>query len=158
MKKPYLITWCDGYERFETYKELKDFCDYRGISHMSYVFRDEHYNSKNEEYRIDSKGTGRWYNLVVIYKPEIISVTVYYDTVKADYDETKDGENLIDVRMPKDKLYEWFKENVLESFRPDIDEGVSDEGLFEEWLDEYTADDTMNLVADMKQFITVPEK
>lgn len=155
MEKPYFISWANGYEKFETHKELKDFCDYRGISYLAYTFRDSDYNAKDEMYRISDAGCGRYRNITTAYQPELINVTVFYDNIKPDYDEATDGENLTVITMPKDVLFDWFKENILKNFRSDVDEGVSDEGVFEEWLDEYTADDTDGLYQAKKQFISV---
>ena len=38
MKQPYLLTWHTGYQRFDTFKEMKDFCVYNGLSYMCYYF------------------------------------------------------------------------------------------------------------------------
>lgn len=156
-KKRFLITWSDGYERFATFEELKEFCGHRGISNKAYMYQDKHYSSEDKMYRIDSAGFGQYRNITVIYQPEIISVSVYLESVKPDYDELKDGENMTEIEIPKDMLFKWFKENILKNFKGD-DTSVSDEGLFEEWLDEYTAEDTDTLYADMKQFITCLDK
>jgi len=157
-KRRYFISWQDGYERFETHKELKDFCDYRGISYMAYTFRDENYNAKTGQYEIDNPGVGRYRNLTVMYQPDLINVTVYYETVKPDYNEACDGENLTEITLPKDVLFNWFKEKILKDYKTKVDAGVSDEGVFEEWLDEYTADDTDTLYYDVKQYVYVSEE
>ena len=53
--------------------------------------------------------------------------------------------NMIAVEVDDEIVHKFFIEECLEDFRPDVDEGVSDDGLFEEWLDEYTCDDTEEL-------------
>ncbi len=94
----------------------------------------------------------------VSIEPDVLAITVYYDNVKADYEEKEDGENLTEIILPKDKVFEWFKKHILENFRPDVDEGVSDKGLFEEWLDEYTADDTEGMYDELKEFVIKEEE
>ena len=70
-----------------------------------------------------------------------VEITVFRDTVDPGY---KGDDNLCTIMVPYGILLAWFKEFVLESFRGD-DSSVSDEGLLEEWLDEYTADATVGL-------------
>ncbi len=154
-KKRFLITWSDGYERFATFEELKEFCDCRGISNKAYAYQDNHYSSEDRMYRIDSSGLGQYRNITVVYRPEMVGVTIYRESCPEYIDTTDD--NLAEIEIPKDKLFKWFKENILEDFKGD-DTSISEEGLFEEWLDEYTADDTVTLYADMKQFITCLDK
>lgn len=72
-------------------------------------------------------------------------ITVYAKEPKIFSDSFLEVKNLVDIEVSEDVVFDWFKENVLQSFRPDVDEGVSDKGLFEEWLAEYTADDTVGL-------------
>ena len=43
-----------------------------------------------------------------------------------------DDDNLTTITVKRDVVFEWFKNNILESFRGD-DQEVSNEGLFEEW-------------------------
>ena len=72
-----------------------------------------------------------------------ILVTVYKDTV---IPGSKDDDNLMDIEVDKNILTAYFKERILPSFKGD-DKSISDEGLFEEWLSECTADDTDDLWA-----------
>ena len=72
---------------------------------------------------------------------DVISVMVYKDTVfpGRDFDD-----NLTTITVKKDIFMKYFRERILPDFKGD-DETVSDEGLLQEWLDEYTADDTDDL-------------
>ena len=72
-----------------------------------------------------------------------VTLSVFKDEVFSGH---TDDDNLIDITVTKDCLFNWFKENILESFKGD-DKEVSDNGLLEEWLDEYTADDASGLYA-----------
>ena len=75
-------------------------------------------------------------------KPELIGVTAY----KSDVIKGWDGDdNLLYIEAEEPVIFAWFTETALDSFKPDKEEGVSDKGLFEEWLHEYTADDTVGL-------------
>ena len=154
MKQPYLLTWNNGYQRFSTFKEMKDFCVYHGLDYMCYHFSADNYDPKAQHYCTGNiPGTGRMRNIEGFYQPEIIEVTVYLDTVKPDYDETKDGENLIDVQIPKDVLMDYYFKEYDEANR----ECMTDEEAFEQWFANYTADDTVSLYKDLKAFITLPE-
>ena len=154
MNQPYLLTWNNGYQRFSTFKEMKDFCVYNGLSNMCYRFSDDNYDTDAQEYCTGNiPGTGRMRNVKGFYQPEIVEVTVYLDTVKSDYDELKDGENLIDIELPKDVLMDWY----FKEFDEGNHEMMTDEEAFEQWLAKYTADDTVNLYEDLKAFITLPK-
>ena len=72
-------------------------------------------------------------------------ITVYAEEPKVFSDSFLAATNLVNIEVSENVVFDWFMENVLQSFRPDVDEGVSDKGLFEEWLTEYTADDTVGL-------------
>lgn len=72
-------------------------------------------------------------------------MTVYAEEPKIFSDSFLAVTNMVNIEVSENVVFDWFKENVLQSFRPDVDEGVSDKGLFEEWLDEYDADDTVGL-------------
>lgn len=154
MKQPYLLTWHTGYQRFDTFKEMKDFCVYNGLSYMCYYFSDSNYDTKAQEYCTgNNPGVGRMRNVIGYYQPEIVSITVYLDTVKPDYDETRDGENLIDIELPRDVLMDWY----FKKFDEENHEKTTSEEEFNQWLMNYTADDTICLYEDMKPFITLPE-
>lgn len=62
-------------------------------------------------------------------------------------------DNLSYIKVKEDVLFDWFKVNIREDFRADFDiaEGISDRGVMDEWLDEYTADDTVGLYDYMKE-------
>ena len=53
--------------------------------------------------------------------------------------------NMITIEVDEEIVYDYFKENCLYYFRTDVDEGLSDRAVFEEWLEEYTCDDTDGL-------------
>lgn len=155
MQKPYLLTWNTGYQRFATFEEMKAFCLYHGLSYMCYRFSDDNYDTKEKQYKTPSiPGTSRMRNVQGFYQPKIESVTVYYDTIKADYDEIKDGENLIDIDLPKDVLMDWY----FKEFDEGNHEEMTDEEAFEQWLMNYTADETVGLYEDLKAFISLPKE
>ena len=79
-----------------------------------------------------------------------IGITVYRETISHDLAGDDNLETLI---VKRDMLMKYFKERILPDFRGD-DKTVSDEGLLQEWLDEYTADDT----TDLYDFIQFEEK
>lgn len=70
-----------------------------------------------------------------------IAITVYRDTIGPN---SHGDDNLGTLIIKKDMLMKYFKERILPSFKGD-DKSVSDDGLLEEWLSEYTADDTNDL-------------
>ena len=86
-----------------------------------------------------------------------IWICVYTDTLVGYpthlYDDSLDDYNLSYIEVKEDVLFDWFKANILEDFRADFDiaEGISDRGVMDEWLDEYTADDTVGLYDYMKE-------
>ncbi len=79
-----------------------------------------------------------------------IAITVFRDTVDPNF---HGDDNLGTLIIKKDILMKYFKERILPDFRGD-DKTVSDEGLLQEWLDEYTADAT----TDLYDFIQLEEK
>lgn len=79
-----------------------------------------------------------------------IGITVYRETISSDL---AGDDNLGTLIIKKDMLMKYFKERILPDFRGD-DKTVSDEGLLQEWLDEYTADET----TDLYDFIQLEEK
>jgi len=73
-------------------------------------------------------------------------MTIYADSTGLFTDEFEDKiSNLIEVEIEECYVKQYFKHEILEIFKPDKDENVSDDGLFEEWLDEYHADETRDL-------------
>lgn len=69
----------------------------------------------------------------LINREETIGVYVYLDTVYSDYDESENnGDNMCILVLPK----EYVKKYVAEH---------TDFNSFEEWLNEYTCDDTEDL-------------
>ena len=72
---------------------------------------------------------------------ETITVSVYRDTVDPGFNG---NDNIAEIEVDRDELFKFFKMFALSSFKGD-DKTVSEEGLFEEWLDEYTCDDTEGL-------------
>lgn len=79
-----------------------------------------------------------------------IGITVYRKTISPDLAGDDNLETLI---IKKDMLMKYFNEHILPDFKGD-DKTVSDEGLLQEWLDEYTADET----TDLYDFIQLEEK
>lgn len=73
-------------------------------------------------------------------------MTIYTDSTNLFTEEFINAKgNLLNVEIATPYVRQYFMDEVIESFRPDTDEDVSDDGLFQEWLDEYTADDTTDL-------------
>ncbi len=72
---------------------------------------------------------------------DTVAISVYRETVSPDL--AGDG-GVGTLKVPKALFIKYFKECILPNFRGD-DKNVSDEGLMQKWLDEYTPDDTTNL-------------
>lgn len=72
--------------------------------------------------------------IVVIYANEVSGVFT---------DDFLDGIDMFDIEISRETLFDFFQDECLEYFR-NGDE-LSDEAYFEDWLLEYTADDTMGL-------------
>ena len=81
---------------------------------------------------------------------EPVFVSVYADTIGYFSKEQCDEDNNAILKLPKGIVRKYFVERCLEDFRSD-DRTVSDQGLFEEWLDEHTNDDTMDLVEFLRK-------
>ena len=77
-------------------------------------------------------------------------ISVYADTTGCFTDKQCDVDNTAYLNLPKEMIREYFMKYCLEDFRGD-DTEVSDDGLFEEWLDEYTNDDTIDLCGFLKE-------
>ncbi|MBQ7428400.1 hypothetical protein [Butyrivibrio sp.] len=88
--------------------------------------------------------------LTPILTDDEIAITVYRETISPDLAGDDHPGTLI---VKKDMLMKYFREHILSDFRSD-DKTVSDEGLLQEWLDEYTADST----TDLYDFIQSEEK
>ena len=75
----------------------------------------------------------------------MIDVCVYKDLTNlfTEKEIETDG-NLTEIVVPDELLRRYFMEWCLESFRSD--EELNNEALYEEWLDEFTADDTEDFV------------
>ena len=73
-------------------------------------------------------------------------ICIYLDQIRGVFtEEFLDNCNLCYVELPKEIVFDFFKEECMAAFKSDHDEGISEYGLFEEWLDEYIADDTDGL-------------
>ena len=72
-------------------------------------------------------------------------MTVYADDTNLFTKEFCEQHNLVDIDLPRYTVRRYFDDCILEGFRTDTDDGVTDDGVFEEWLHEYTADDTVGL-------------
>ena len=77
-------------------------------------------------------------------------ISVYKDTTGLFTEEEILEDNIADLEFPKEIVKRYFMEKCLEDFRGD-NNAVSDEGLYQEWLDEYTCDDTEELVLFAKE-------
>lgn len=78
-------------------------------------------------------------------KSETIIMTIYADDTDLFTEDFCNRHNLINIEVNKHVVFNFFRHNILKDFRTETDSDVSDEGVFEEWLDEYTADDTEGL-------------
>lgn len=76
---------------------------------------------------------------------KLILVGVYKDTTDLFTEDEILDDNTVDLEFPEDIVKRYFKEKCLEDFRGD-DDTISDEGLYQEWMDENTCDDTDGLV------------
>lgn len=76
--------------------------------------------------------------VVVIYANEVSGVFT---------DDFLDEIDMFDIEISKKTLFNFFQDECLEYFRneDDDEDKLSDEAYFEDWLLEYTADDTMGL-------------
>ena len=71
-------------------------------------------------------------------------MTIYADSTSIFTEEfINENGNLLDVEIEDSYVKQFFEREILEIFRSD--DGTSDEALFEDWLHEYTADDTAEL-------------
>lgn len=76
---------------------------------------------------------------------EMIDMSIYASSIPGMYSEKEiEEDNLIEIRLPKCLVAGYFMDNILDSFKGD-DPSASNTALFEEWLDEYTADSTQDL-------------
>lgn len=78
-------------------------------------------------------------------KSETIIMTIYADDTDLFTEDFCNRHNLINIEVNKHVVFNFFRHNILKDFRTETDSDISDEGVFEEWLDEYTADDTEGL-------------
>lgn len=60
-------------------------------------------------------------------------ITVYAEEPKIFSDSFLEVKNLVNIEVSEDVVFDWFKENVLQSFRPDVNEGVSDDDTVGLW-------------------------
>lgn len=72
-------------------------------------------------------------------------ITVYTTISMPFSDDFLNEINMVNIELPMKIVFDFFRSECLKDFRPDYNEGISDRGLFDEWLDEYTADDTQGL-------------
>ena len=116
---------------FDIWNKLKD---------LSYEFEYTHYESADFFGETEDFFTEK---LMAEYpvKAKMECLSVYKDDVIKGWEG---DDNLLDLEVERPVLFAWFKEERLESFKGD-DKTVSDEGLFEEWLAECTADHTEGL-------------
>ena len=70
-----------------------------------------------------------------------ICIDVYTDTILRILGI---DDNISVIEVKRDVALDYFLENHLEDFRGD-DKDITDSGLFEEWLSEYTCDDKQDL-------------
>ena len=70
-------------------------------------------------------------------------IEVYTSDIYSSYNG---DDNISTIEITEECLFNWFKENVISYFRNEHDnKGISDRGLFDEWLDEYLIDETVGL-------------
>ena len=81
-------------------------------------------------------------------KNEIITVVIYSNEMTGVFaDKIIETYDMFDIGVSKEILFNFFKDKCLEDFRNESDDknGLTDEGYFEDWLNQYTADDTVGL-------------
>lgn len=71
-------------------------------------------------------------------------VTIYKDTTDLFTQEEISIDNIAELEFPDEIVRKYFDTYILDSFR--TDENISGDAFFEDWLEEYTADDTIDLV------------
>lgn len=76
--------------------------------------------------------------IVVIYANEIMGIFT---------DDLLETIDMFDVEISRDVLFDFFIDECLEDYKNETDDknGVTTEGYFEDWLHEFTADDTIGL-------------
>ena len=87
--------------------------------------------------------------IVVIYANEVTEIFT---------DDFLDTINMFDIEISKEILFDFFINECLQSFRNETDDkdGLTEEGYFEDWLHEYTADDTIGLWEYTKKRNNIP--
>lgn len=86
-------------------------------------------------------------------------VSIYADETKLFTDDFININNIIYVEVPDRIVFDFFKKNILDDFRSETDteEGLSDYAIFEDWLDEYTCDDTVGLWGfSLQEYMEMP--
>ena len=75
-------------------------------------------------------------------------ITIYSDETEDMFsDDILQEISMVDVEIPREIVFGFFKAECLAYYRNESDdkEGITDEGYFEDWLNEYTCDDTIGL-------------
>lgn len=122
----------DNVGSFEVWGTLKD---------LAYAYEYAYYDNDDGDF-LDKSETFFKEKLLEMYgvKTDTVSITVFKDDVIKGW---QGNDNLMEIKVARPVAFAWFKETTLESFKGD--DNTSDEGLFDEWLDEYTADGTIGL-------------
>ena len=122
----------DNVDSFEVWETLKD---------LAYAYEYAYYDNDDGDF-LDKSETFFKEKLLEMFgvKTDTVSITVFKDDVIKGW---QGNDNLMEIEVARPVAFAWFKETTLESFKGD--DNTSDEGLFDEWLDEYTADGTIGL-------------
>ena len=81
---------------------------------------------------------------------DYVYIDIFSDSTGLFTDSFCDGVGIATVEIEREKMFEYFKENVEEDFKDDdeIDGELDDEALFDLWVHEYyTCDDVHDLYA-----------
>ncbi len=122
----------------EGYKLIKEWLSDSGVVENACKLRKQNHD---EELKKRKSSTYDVQNTSEAKSDDTIEISVYRESVSPDL-AGDDGVGTLVVDRELFLMY--FNERILPHFRGD-DENVSDEGLLQEWLDEYTPDDTTDL-------------
>lgn len=132
----YNLAYDDGECCSAIYPFENDELDYARFVYYEIDFTDENWKRK----LVDAmeKAANELFEKTII-------MTIYADDTDLFTEAFCNRHNLINIEVNKHVVFKFFRHNILKDFRTETDSNVSDEGVFEEWLDEYTADDTQGL-------------
>ncbi len=120
----------EGYDRAKCYFKVP--CDFDTLGYINAMYlMNRESDKENADYK-DAAKNGK------------VLVDVYTETTSPDL---AGADGISHIEVDKDLLFKWFKEVILPDFRSTSDraEGLSDEAIFEDWLNEYLPEATVGL-------------